>query len=107
MNNKGIYFGPFVVLGLDYYWSTLVNPFANGAYNFGFGLGMFLIIAIPCAIVAAIHQRMTNKNLVDPSADLLEDVSKPKKRRGFFFFFSSYITVVGIALFFFLLISQS
>ena len=106
MNKRYIHFGLLLLIALGYYWSTVINPGQNAAHHFGFGLGMFLIPAIPSFIIAAIHRGMSKKKAQENDLNTLDGEEPKMKKRSYWIYFSSYCTAIGLALFLILVMDK-
>ena len=99
MNKKLIHLGPLALVICGYFWSAHINPGSSLNYNIGFGVGMFLIPAIPGLIFALIHRSLAKKKAVENNSDVLDEAEPVMKKNSFMFYFSLYSTIIGILMF--------
>ena len=98
--------GLLLLIVLGFYWSTVINPGQNAAHHFGFGLGMFLIPAIPSFIIAGIHRSMSKKKAQELDFGTLDGEEPKMKKTSYWIYFSSYCTALGLALFLILIMGK-
>lgn len=99
MNKNLIHLGPLVLIIAGYFWSAHINPGALVSYNIGFGIGMFLIPAIPGLIIALIKRSFSKKKAIEGDIDVLDGEEPKMKKTPFMFYFSLYSTIIGIFMF--------